>query len=55
MRRLVIMLILYVLDEYLKIPGDNYEIIYDTEINTTFEQIKNDFGLNQISCTMALS
>ena len=39
---LVIMGIFYVLDEDLKIPDDNYEIIEDTDLNTTIEQIKND-------------
>ena len=42
MRLLVIMGIHYVLDEDLKIPDDNYEIIEDTELNTTIEQIKNE-------------
>ena len=41
-RLLVIMGIIYVLDEDLKIPDDNYEIIEDTDLNTTIEQIKND-------------
>ena len=40
--RLVIMGIFYVLDEDLMIPDDNYEIIEDTDLNTTIEQIKND-------------
>ena len=34
MRLLVIMGIFYVLDEDLKIPDDNYEIIEDTDLNT---------------------
>ena len=42
MRLLVIMVIFYILDEDLKIPDDNYEIIEDTDLNTTIEQIKND-------------
>ena len=40
--RLVIMGIFYVLDGDLKIPDDYYEIIEDTDLNTTIEQIKND-------------
>ena len=42
MSRLVIVGIFYLLDEDLKIPGDNYDIIEDTDLNTTIEQIKND-------------
>ena len=41
MRFLLIMVIFYVMDEDLNIPDDNYEIIEDTDLNTTIEQIKN--------------
>ena len=39
---LVIKVIFYLLDEDLKIPDDNYDIIEDTDLNTTIEKIKNE-------------
>ena len=41
MRYLVIMVILYVFDEDLKITDSNYDIIEDTDLNTTIEKINN--------------
>ena len=38
----MIKVIFYLLDEDLKIPDDNYDIIEDTDLNTTIEKIKNE-------------